>query len=340
MSNDAAVYAEKLLTNSFQKHASDIHFYPAPTEDIVFIYFRILGNRKLIQTISKKFYQIILTYFKFTSKMDIGELRKPQNGTITWHCKTMKETYDLRLSTLPVSNFESLTIRIFSQQFSLELEQLLLFPNQIKQMKTWIHQSSGIILFTGPTGSGKTTTMYALLEKLIHQNSYQIITLEDPIERKLDHVLQVEINEQAGISYQSGLKAVLRHDPDVLLIGEIRDEYTAKLAFRAALTGHLVLSTLHAANALNTIDRILELGVERQDLKQTLIAVAALKLLPIVRKGKIDRRAAIVETLDESYLAGVISGEKKSVNTFHSFTYLKEKALRYGYITDEIFKEA
>src|SRR5699024_11222031 len=130
------------------------------------------------------------------------------------------------------------TIRILPQEDNPILEHLFLFPFQFNTMKNWLKRRAGIILLSGPTGSGKTTTMYALLESLLQEVSYQAITLEDPIERQIDDVIQVEINEKAGVSYQTGLKAALRHDPDILMIGEIRDSETAAFAFRAALTGH------------------------------------------------------------------------------------------------------
>src|SRR5699024_1228537 len=125
-------------------------------------------------------------------------------------------------------------------------DQLFLFPNQLARMENWMTNRAGIILFTGPTGSGKTTTLYALLQATLQEKSYQTITLEDPIEKDIHDILQVQVNEKAGITYQTGLKAALRHDPDIIMVGEIRDEHTAQFAFNASLTGHLVLSTLHA----------------------------------------------------------------------------------------------
>lgn len=336
MSNHAATFACKLLEDSFQKHASDIHFHPSPQSDQVSIYYRILGNRIYKSSVTKSFYQIIISYFKFSSSMDLGESRRPQNGTISWTSNNQLQ-YDLRLSTLPVNDMESLTIRIFPQEEAPTLDQLFLFPIQFQKMKKWLRKKAGLIVLTGPTGSGKTTTMYALLESMLQEQSFQIITLEDPIERKLENVLQVEVNEKAGITYQAGLKAALRHDPDVLLIGEIRDEHTAKFAIRASLTGHLVLTTLHAKNAKGTIDRLMDLGIQQNDLTQALIAVAAVQLLPIKRRGYVDRRAAIVELLEEDLLIHLIKGEISVLKTFHSFQILREKAYRYGFITKETY---
>lgn len=270
--------------------------------------------------------------------MDIGEIRRPQNGTLSFKSK-QKKKYSLRLSTLPMAQTESLTIRILPQDALPSTDQLFLFPAQFKTMKQWLKQDSGIILLTGPTGCGKSTTMYSLLESMLNEQSFQAITLEDPVERQLDHVIQVEVNERAGITYQSGLKAALRHDPDVLLIGEIRDSETAAFAFEAALTGHLVLSTLHAKDAPGTIERLLDLGIKRVDIMQTLIAVASIQLVPITQDNQESKRAAIVELLDGLLLQNMIEGnhQKKGLN-YQSFQQLKEKAYLYGFISKEVYE--
>lgn len=181
--------------------------------------------------------------------------------------------------------------------------------------------------------------MYALLESMLKEKSFQAITLEDPIERRLDDVLQVEVNEKAGITYQTGLRAALRHDPDVLMIGEIRDQETAKFAFQASLTGHLVLSTLHAKDAKGTIERLVDLGINRVDIGQTLIAVASIQLLPIEKLGKISSRAAIVELLDGETLQRIIREDAYVMNKYHSFHHLRKKAYVYGFISKEVFDE-
>ncbi|HLR41585.1 MAG TPA: competence type IV pilus ATPase ComGA [Virgibacillus sp.] len=332
--NPAAALSNKLLTSAFQSHASDIHFYPFANKTDV--YFRIQGTRILHQTIPTTQYELLLTYYKFSSGMDIGEIRKPQNGTITHHAGTGQ--YALRLSTLPVNHVESLAIRILPQEENLSLDQLFLFPNQLAKMKNWMTNRAGIILFTGPTGSGKTTTLYALLQATLQEKSYQTITLEDPIEKDIHDILQVQVNEKAGITYQTGLKAALRHDPDIIMVGEIRDEHTAQFAFNASLTGHLVLSTLHAKDALGTVHRLLEMGIKPSDLQQSLIAVAALELLPINVNDTTVRRAAILELLDGEELENTINGvDYHTMNHFHTFHHLKRKAFAYGFITEETY---
>ncbi|GAB4073465.1 competence protein ComGA [Barrientosiimonas marina] len=333
----AAKLSKNLLQSAVNANASDIHFYPLTNH--VSIFFRVHGKRNLHKTISASQYQLLLTYYKFTSGMDIGEVRKPQNGTTTY--EQISCHYALRLSTLPIKHTESLAIRILPQENNLTLDNLFLFPDQLTQLKKWITNKSGIILLTGPTGSGKTTTLYALLQKILTEASLQTITLEDPIEKDIDNILQVQVNEKAGMTYQTGLKAALRHDPDILMIGEIRDRFTAEFAFEASLTGHLVLSTLHAKNARGTISRLLDMGMKKNDLRQSLIAVAALELLPVDRNQQTTRRAAIMELLEGPALENTINGgEPLSNNQFHTFQHLRKKALAYGFITNETFLEA
>ncbi|QKY69318.1 competence type IV pilus ATPase ComGA [Lentibacillus sp. CBA3610] len=333
----ASRLSDKLLQSAVNVNASDIHFYPF--SDKVNIYFRVFGKRILHQTIPLNQYQLLLTYYKFTSGMDIGEVRKPQNGTII-HEK-LNHYYYLRLSTLPVNHIESLAIRLLPQENSLTLDRLFLFPSQLQKLKEWITNQSGIILLTGPTGSGKTTTLYALLQSILAEKSYQTITLEDPIEKEINDILQVQVNEKAGMTYQTGLKAALRHDPDIIMIGEIRDRFTAEFAFDASLTGHLVLSTLHAKNAAGTVHRLIEMGMKETDLKQSLIAVAALQLIPVEINRHVTRRAAIMELLDGKLLETIINGgNMPSTTHFHTFHHLRKKAFAYGFITEETFLAA
>ncbi|MUK87139.1 competence protein [Ornithinibacillus sp. L9] len=332
--NPTAVFAEKLLLSAISHQASDIHFYPFPNKTN--IYFRIHGKRTIYKTMLTSQYELLLTYYKFTAGMDIGEVRKPQDGAISHQVDT--EKFALRLSTLPVNQLESLAIRILPQEETIPINQLFLFPNQLSILKKWITNPSGLILLTGPTGSGKTTTLYALLQSLLEESSYQTITLEDPIEKKLNDILQVQINEKAGITYQSGLKAALRHDPDIIMVGEIRDQHTAKFAFDASLTGHLVLSTLHAKNTIGTIHRLFELGLSNSDLAQSLIGIASIQLLPININQSVQRRAAILELLDGPLLENTLKGLRTSLEDHrHSFNYLRKKAYAYGFISEDTY---
>ncbi|MHA6250984.1 competence type IV pilus ATPase ComGA [Oceanobacillus sp. CAU 1775] len=333
--NPALPLVDRLLQKAITNHATDIHFYPLSKETN--IYFRIQGERKFNQTISTHHYELLLTYFKFSAGMDIGTSRKPQDGSISKKIGNLGY-YSLRLSTLPLSHTESLAIRILPQAKHLSLEELFLFPKQLQTIKNWAKNQSGLILFTGPTGSGKSTAMYALLENIIQEKSFQTITLEDPVERNLNNILQVQINEKAGVTYQHALKAVLRHDPDMIMIGEIRDKDTAAFTFDASLTGHLVLSTFHAKNAEGTIYRLLEMGIKKQDLLQSLIGVASIQLIPIKGTGNKQRRAAILELLDGELLENVIL-QRPKITSIHypSFEQLRRKAYAYGFFNEAAF---
>ncbi len=333
--NPASVFSTKLLTAAIKRNATDIHLCPEIMNTS--IYFRINGQRSFYCSITNNHYDIYLTHFKFNAGMDIGESRKPQNGSLTINLK--EENYSLRLSTLPLKEMESLAIRILPQNNLQDIKHLFLFPQQLTTIRSWITHRSGIILFTGPTGSGKTTTLYALLQSLLIDQSFQAITLEDPIEKSLNNILQVQVNEKSGLSYNAGLKAALRHDPDILMVGEIRDRETAKFAFHASYTGHLVLSTLHANNALGTIHRLLEMGIQRIDLIQTLIAVASIQLVPIeTPNGK--RRAAILELLDTNLLIDAIENpHPSSIGKMITFSHLRKKAFAYGFTNSSIFNE-
>ncbi|MYL33493.1 competence protein [Pontibacillus yanchengensis] len=327
---------DELLSNAISSQASDIHF--CPFGDNVFIYYRIHGNRIHKQTLSLSKYEQLLSYLKFTSGMDIGEILIPQNGVS--FLKEDKESYALRLSTLPVQSTESLAIRILPQRQVPQLNELFLYPNQLQRIKSWMNHRAGLVLFTGPTGSGKTTTLYALLQSLLAERSVQTITLEDPIENQLKDILQVQVNEKAGIDYNAGLKAALRHDPDILMVGEIRDATTAKFAIRAAQTGHLVLSSLHAKDAFGTLSRMLEMGVTKTDLQQTLVAVASQQLLPLLQHDEVSTphtRAAILELLDNNHLLNAFNGiSPYQDQSFPSFPRLRRKAYALGYISKQI----
>lgn len=329
--NPALPIAKNLLKRAIEQHATDLHFFPS--KEKTHIYLRTLGKRTYFRSITTPQYDLLLTFFKFSAGMDIGESKRPQDGSIS-HLFPDLGKYALRLSTLPISQQESLAIRILPQAEILPINELFLFPNQLKTLKKWANHDSGMILITGPTGSGKSTTLYALMKSLNEEKSFQTITLEDPVEHELDEIIQVEINEQAGITYHSGLKAALRHDPDLLMIGEIRDEVTARFAFQSSLTGHLVFSTLHAKNTIGTIHRLLDMGIKKQDLLQSLLAVASIQLVPITRNGT-SRRAAILELLDGEKLEHAITSKvNKETEYLHSFEHLRRKAYAYGFIPE------
>lgn len=331
---DVSNTASSILEDAFDAKATDIHFHPR--DQSVSIYFRILGTRHFYKSFPKEIYHQILLYFKYSSGMDIGEQNLPQNGTMNFSIDKNR-VYFLRLSTLPTKVSESLAIRILPQFSELRKDNLFLFPSQFKNLISLFSNNSGLILFSGLTGSGKTTTMYTILEEVVNRNKYQVVTLEDPIEKSIPNILQVEINDEIGLTYHNGLKAVLRHDPDIILIGEILDEETAKFAVHAALTGHIVLSTVHAKDAQSTIRRLLSMDIQKIDLLETLLAVVSLKLIPITTKNHTERRAAIAEILTGSDIKSSLLGKRDKSYTYLTFDQLRKKAYAYGFLKKKYF---
>ncbi|WP_411953435.1 competence type IV pilus ATPase ComGA [Alkalibacillus sp. S2W] len=327
--------SREILHHAVKHDATDIHFSPEGIE--VPIYFRINGYRWFYQRITIQEYQTLISYYKFSSGMDIAEKRLPQDGTLSFHQD--QNAFYLRLSTLPLNDHESLAIRILPDHFLPTLDSLFLFKDQYQTLLNWIKQRAGIILFTGPTGSGKSSTMFALMQEAIKQFGYQAISLEDPIERQVDQILQVQVNENTGFNYDVGLKAALRHDPDIITVGEIRDELTASFAFRAALTGHLVLTTVHAKDAVGTLDRLRDMEISTTDLSQTLIGIASQQLVPLTDHARNNRgqsRAAIAEILEGEQLQQAISGIAVNNNSsFTSFDELKEMGVKHGLIQND-----
>ncbi|WP_139365093.1 competence type IV pilus ATPase ComGA [Litchfieldia alkalitelluris] len=333
---------DRLIEEAMLMNASDIHFVPKIDEAMV--QFRLDSDLYEKHKLSKDTCDRLISHFKFMAGMDIGERRRPQNGALTVVNRNM--TINLRLSTLPTAYQESLVIRILLDQVHHPLSQLSLFPQTTKRLLSLLKHSHGLIIFTGPTGSGKTTTLYSLLhesKKLFNRN---IITLEDPIEKKSNDVLQVQINEKAGITYATGLKAILRHDPDIIMVGEIRDSETATIAIRAALTGHLVLSTMHTRDSKGAIYRLLEFGASLQEVEQTLIAIAAQRLIdlvcpycegkctPLCKKLRHTRRAGVYEILYGKALSSALKEAKGEHSEYH-YQKLRDvikKGIALGYL--------
>ena len=227
--------------------ASDIHLLPR--ENAYDILFRKYGRFEKVDEIPSELATRVISYFKFLSSLDISEKRKPQSGAFQ---KNIDDAmYSFRISTLP-STFqkESLAIRILRQNSTVPLMSLCHFQESAEELYRLVEQGSGLILISGATGTGKTTTLYSLLHHCAHNLALHVISLEDPVESTQEQLLQIQVNERAGITYSSGLKAILRHSPEVIMIGEIRDKETAKIAVEAAFSGHLVISTIHAKDTV------------------------------------------------------------------------------------------
>lgn len=270
--------ANRLIREAVEANATDIHIVPKKKES--HLQFRISHSLYHRMTLPQAQCDRLISHFKFTASMDIGERRRPQSGAIS--TKLNGQDISLRLSTLPATPHESLVIRLLADNSTIPIDKISLFPNTSKKLLSLLKYAHGLVLFTGPTGSGKTSTLYSLLNSNSHLYKRKVISLEDPIEKPQDNVLQVQVNEKAGITYASGLRAILRHDPDIIMVGEIRDADTARIAVRASLTGHLVLATMHTRDAKGAIYRLMEFGISRVDIQQTLIAVTAQRLVELV----------------------------------------------------------
>jgi general secretion pathway protein E len=264
-----------LFQYAYDQRASDIHIEPKRTHAVV--RFRIDGTLHTTHSIPKPVYPSIVSRIKILSRMDIAEKRKPQDGRIKTKFKDAE--IELRVSCVPMAFGEKLVIRIFDPTLLMQdLGALGLFPEQLRVLKRCLARPHGIILLTGPTGSGKTTTLYSAL-RYLSTPDVNITTIEDPIEMVYEQFNQIGVLHQVGLTFATALRNVLRQDPDIIMVGEIRDGETAEYAIQAALTGHLVLSTLHTNTAAGAISRLRDLGIETFLLASTLIAVIAQRLL-------------------------------------------------------------
>ncbi|MEO0570795.1 MAG: GspE/PulE family protein [Bacteroidota bacterium] len=250
-------FLEKILHNAKNLGSSDIHFEPYETR--CRIRYRLDGKLLEQYSIPIQDYPTMVNKIKIRANLDIAEKRLPQDGRIT--VKSNTEAFDIRVSSLPTLFGEKLVLRILSRDTgSVELTGLGFSENELKQYKEGIKKPNGIVLISGPTGSGKTTTLYATL-KVLNTEDTNVLTIEDPIEYTLEGINQVQLKENIGLDFASSLRTFLRQDPDVIMVGEIRDVKTANMAIRAALTGHLVLSTIHTNSAWGTISRLIDMGV-------------------------------------------------------------------------------
>ena len=267
--------AEDLLHLALAQGASDMHI--EPDEQGVRVRIRVDGLLQQLCVLQRAKQSTLLTQLKVWSGMDIAEKRVPQDGRML--LKYVDTEVDLRLSSLPTVNGEKLAIRFLQRQDNLlSLEQLQFSDSNLQRYRQLFHQPNGLVLLTGPTGSGKTTTLYATLQEL-DAAANNIITLEDPVEYKLAGINQVVVNRRSGLTFAAGLRSIVRQDPDVIMLGEIRDEETAAMAVHAALTGHLVLSTLHTNDAIGAVYRLLDMGIADYLLAASLRGVLAQRLL-------------------------------------------------------------
>ncbi len=257
---------DKIFYRAMQQHTTDIHLI---LKEELKIHFRILGQLQYYDDMDYDIGSRLMNYIKYKASINTNFRLMPQTGqfVVVHH---QRELY-LRVSFLPSIDFESIVIRILNNHEPLSIHEITQLPDILNFFQSVPFLTSGLILISGATGSGKSTTLYTLLDEVIKSQKKNIITIEDPIEMRKEDCLQIELNEKLGITYEHTLKQILRHDPDVIMIGEIRDTKTAQIAITCALTGHLVLTTIHASNANLALKRLENLGVSKVDLEDVIV---------------------------------------------------------------------
>lgn len=279
----------EIIYTAAQAGASDIHFDPSETN--IKVRFRIDGVLLDYTIIPESIRKNLIARLKIISGMDITESRLPQDGAIKTTIKDVN--LDMRVSSLPTNEGEKIVIRILDYSTSMKgLDSLGFSKINLEKVKELIKEPSGIILVTGATGTGKSTTVYSILQSL-NTPQVNLITVEDPVEMNINGINQIQVNSEIGLTFAEVLRSILRQDPDIIMIGEIRDDETAKIAVRASITGHLVLSTLHTNNALNTIERLRDMDVETYLLASSLNGIISQKLARKICPHCIKKRPAI-----------------------------------------------
>jgi len=317
---------ENIIALAIKLKSSDIHI--EALKQSVAIRFRIDGVLKLMFNFQYELYSLFASIIKLFASLDISQVRLPQNGRFSKIFDN--HLYDFRISTIPILNGESIVIRILdSHNSKVMLKDIGFNKNIFNSLNRIINLHQGMILVTGPTGSGKTTTLYAILNTL-NTVSKKIITIEDPVEYNLIGIQQININEDIGLNWTLALKNILRQDPDIIMIGEIRDENALQIAIRAALTGHLVIATLHTNNAPDTITRLLDLNAEPFLIASTLKAVISQRLVrKLSHNGGYSGRIIVAELLECDNTISKYISKRKNINT------IIEYAKTIGYITLE-----
>ena len=306
--------AWSLVEKAVAAGASDLHL--EPMRDAVRVRIRVDGLLRELVRLPLAAHSTLVTQLKVAANMDIAEKRVPQDGRIALELDG--RSVDLRLSTLPTTLGEKIAIRLLAQQELLQLDELGFTQANLACYRRLFTQPNGLILLTGPTGSGKTSTLYATLAEL-DAATRNIITLEDPVEYSLPGINQVAVNRRSGMTFAKGLRAIVRQDPDVIMLGEIRDEETAGIAVQAALTGHLVLSTLHTNSAAGAVYRLLDMGIAPYLLAAALRGVVAQRL--VRRLCPACRRQRTATAAERSFLGAAIVWEQQGCEQCQSAGY-------------------
>jgi len=319
---------ELILKTAIISGASDIHIEPTETNCIIRA--RIDGMLKEIFVFDKDIYPPLGSRVKLLANLDIAEKRKPQDGRFS--ATIMEKHYDFRMSTLPIMTGESIVMRILDKsKVMIKLEDLGMHPENYKKFRTAMDAPYGIIFVTGPTGSGKSTTLYAGMNA-IKSVKRKMITVEDPVEYQMSLLQQVQVNTKANLTFASALKSILRQDPDIIMIGEVRDKETLKIAIEASLTGHLVLSTLHTNDAVSAVNRIIDMGIEAYLVSGALVAIQAQRLI-----RKICPHCKVKTTLPDEMLKDI----KDFIPETYQFYKAKgcEKCMQTGYSGRDMVSE-
>ena len=285
LSNNVITYVNEIIKAGLAEHASDIHIKFDLLEGME-IKYRIDGylaeSQKLYEAVNKKLLEKniteIIARIKILSEMNVAEKRKPQDGSFSFLLSSNKR-YDIRAAYMPTIGGESIVLRILENYLeNINLEILGFSSQSVKMLNEIMARKYGLVLVSGPTGSGKSTTLKSLIE-LVNDGRKKIITVEDPVESKIDGIIQIQVNQGIGVTFPEVLKATLRNDPDIIVISEIRDEITAEIAVRAALTGHLVISTIHTNDAVSTLIRLVDMGIPKYLILDSLIGVIGQRLV-------------------------------------------------------------
>ncbi len=307
---------ETIIFTALERRASDIHIEARDTE--VAVKYRIDGVlQHAMQPIAKEWHSTVLSRIKVLSDLDIAERRVPQDGR--FRVKYKGRFIDLRVSIMPASHGEDAVLRVLdketlSEKFqSLSLDVVGFSDLEVKRFRRYIQEPYGMVLVTGPTGSGKTTTLYAAINE-IKTDEDKIVTIEDPVEYQLKGITQIPVNEKKGLTFARGLRSILRHDPDKIMVGEIRDQETAQIAIQSALTGHLVFTTVHANNVTDVIGRFINMGVEPYNFVSALNCIMAQRLVRVIcqncKRPKSFSPAELKEAgLDPAVWANVVLSE-------------------------------
>lgn len=318
---------ETLLKDAYDSGASDIHITFEKTSGS--IKKRVRGEMTYVQTLNLDMLKRLINYLKFIAELDINEHKIPQSGRTTFYID--KLLCNIRVSTLPLSIMkEIVVIRILNVSAEKSSQSLFYKDEEYDFLSSYMELSQGLILFTGPTGSGKSTVMYRLAEDVVDEQTRQIISIEDPVEFDIDGLVQVEINEKANLSYGPLIRGVLRCDPDIIMFGEIRDKIIAEELLKTSLSGHLVLSTFHSKNALSTLTRLKDYGLFKEELAESISLIVNQRLIHAKERSFI-----VYEYIDAEMIQTYLNSGRIDYKT------IGDKLLELhaeGALTDEEFK--